>query len=47
MLSGEHHRGIARVYTGIFYVFRDGIFNNLALVGHSVELNLLGLLHEL
>ncbi len=47
MLGGEHHGGVARVYAGVLNVFADGIFNHLALVGHSVELYLFGVLHEL
>ena len=47
MLSGEYHRGIARVNTGILYVFGDGILDDFALVGNGIELYLLGFLHEL
>ncbi|EJP32999.1 hypothetical protein HMPREF1146_0001 [Prevotella sp. MSX73] len=45
--GGEAYRGITRVYAGIFDVLGDGIFHHLALVGHGIELYLLGLLHEL
>ena len=47
MLGGEHHRGVTRVHTGILYVLRDGVLDNLTLIGNGVELNLLGLGHEL
>ena len=47
MLSGEHHGSITRVNTSIFHMFRDSIFHHLTLVSNCVELNLLGVLHEL
>ena len=47
MLCREHHGGVARVYTSILHVLRDGIFDDLALVGHGIKLNLLGLRHKL
>ena len=47
MLRGEHHRGIAGVNTGILDMLTDGILHDIALVGHSVELYLFRVLHEL
>ena len=35
------------MHTGILDVLGDGILDHLALVGHGIELNLLGLSHEL
>ena len=47
VLGREYHRGVARVHTGILNMLRNGVFHNFALVGNGIELNLLGVLHEL
>ena len=47
VLSGENHRGVARVNTCILHMFRDSVLDYLALVGYSVEFYLLSLCHEL
>ena len=47
VLCGEHQRCVARVDARKLNVLRDGVLVNLAVLGHGVELYLLGILHKL
>ena len=46
LLGRELNRSVARVYAGELDVLRDGIGYDGAVVGHCVELYLLGVLNE-
>ena len=41
-LRREYHRGIARVNPSILDMFTDGITDHIAILGHSVQFDLLG-----
>ena len=47
LLGGEHQRGVAGVYAGKLDVLGDGVFDNLTILCHGVELDFLGVLQEL
>ena len=47
LLRGELDGGVARVYACKLNVFAYGVGDNLAVAGHGVHLNLLGVLYEL
>ena len=47
VLRGEHQRCVARVDARKLNVLRDCVLVNLAVLGHGVELYLLGILHKL
>ena len=46
LLCGEHHGGITTVYAGILHMLADGIFHHLAVLRHSVKLNLVCFLQK-